>query len=451
MDWRRSDEIADRGYRAAAALPGLATLGVDDAAWAAYLAARDARRRTVDPTPTLLSVSGVLAQEQATIRGALTHHLGKSLDGDAISRDLTAITGSARYDTVTYQIVRQPEGIELAIKATPKSYGPPFLRFTLDVTNAGTSTLEVGVRGRLSAFDVVGYNSEVRLDTMVGTGFSLAAELYKPIGKSRLFVAPRAGIQWSDQETFSDSRRTEDYRTDRTFIGADVGVSLSRDIEWRVGWTYGHRTAAVEGDESGLPRYTGYESVAGTRFVYDGQDAVVVPSRGVKLDASLLRIIDGVEPDTAAPAAPDTARRTLGEIVSSVFVPVSRRHRMMLSFSGGTSFGASPDSYYDFALGGPTRLRAYDIGEFRGSNYLLASLAYLHNLGRLPDFMGGPIYLAGAVETGSAFAELKSARARTALSTGVILDTLLGPVTLTAGVSVDGHFRFYANVGRAFR
>ena len=65
--------------------------------------------------------------------------------------------------------------------------------------------------------------------------------------------------------------------------------------------------------------------------------------------------------------------------------------------------------------------------------------------------MGGPIYLAGAVEMGSTFAELKSARARTALSTGLILDTLLGPVTLTAGVSVDGHFRFYANVGRAFR
>jgi hypothetical protein len=84
-------------------------------------------------------------------------------------------------------------------------------------------------------------------------------------------------------------------------------------------------------------------------------------------------------------------------------------------------------------------------------NYLLGSVAYLHNLGRLPDFLGGPIYLVGAVETGCTFAELNSARVRTALSTGLIMDTLIGPVSLTAGVSVDGHYRVYVNVGRLFR
>jgi NTE family protein len=451
MDWLRYVEIIERGYRAAAAVPRLATLSVDEATWTAHLAARSARRITADPIPTLLTVSGAMPGERDRIHARLAHHLGYPLDAIAIGRDLTAITGSARYDTVTYQLIGRPEGIELAVKATPKSYGPPFLRFGFDLTNTMSTVLAVGVRGRLTAFDVAGYGSELRLDAMVGTGFGLATELYRPIGKSRLFVAPRAGLQWSDQGLFYDSHQLADYRTDRAFFGADVGVAINRHSEWRVGYTYGRATASVSTGNPDLPRFTGPESLARMQFIYEGQDAVVVPSRGLRVEAVLTRVLQGIEPDTGTPSNLETGVRTMGEIRSSAFVPIRKRHRFMASFSGGTSFGAPNDSYYDFTLGGPNRLRAYDLGEFRGLNYLLGSVAYLHNLGRLPDFLGGPIYVAGAVETGCTFADLKSARARTALSTGLVMDTLVGPVSLTAGVSVDGHYRVYVNVGRLFR
>lgn len=451
MDWRRSEEIADRGYRAAAAEPRLAALAVDEGAWGAYLAAREAKHVTEEPVPTLLSVTGAPPAELALIHDRLTRHLGHPLDGDALRRDLTAITGSARYDTVTFQLVRQPEGTELAVKVTPRSYGPPFLKFTLDVTNAGTTTLAVGVRGRLTAFDVAGSGSEFRLDAMVGTGFSLAAELYRPLGRSRVFVAPRAGLQGSDQETFLESRRKEDYRVNRVFAGADLGVSLNRNSEVRLGYTYGTATAKVRAGEPELPRFTGPESVARVSFVYDGQDEPIVPSRGVRVEATVQRIFTGVEADPGPLADGDTARRTIGKITVSDFRPVHKRHLVMLAFSGGSSFGAPADSYYDFTLGGPLRLRAFDIGEFRGPNYLLGTGAYLHNLGRLPDFMGGQIYLTGVFETGCTFSELGSARLRTVVSSGLVIDTLLGPVSLSAGLSLDGHVRFYANVGRAFR
>ena len=309
----------------------------------------------------------------------------------------------------------------------------------------------MGVRGRLTAFDVAGSGSEVRLDAMVGTGFSLATELFRPLGKSRVFVAPRAGLQVSDQETFLETRRREDYRVNRVFAGADVGVSLSRNSEWRVGYTYGRATASVKTGEPGLPRFTGPESVVRTSFVYDGQNEAIVPSRGVRVEATLLRILKGVEPDTDTLTDSETGRRTVAKIAASAFMPARKRHLVMVAFSGGTSFRAPADSYYEFTLGGPMRLRAFDIGEFRGPNYLLGTAAYLHNLGRLPDFMGGQIYLTGVFETGCAFSEPRSARLRTVISSGLVIDTLLGPVSLSAGLSLDGHFRFYANVGRAFR
>ncbi len=451
MDWRRFADIAERGYRAAASMPSLAALAVDDSTWSAHLAARNARRVTADPIPTSITVSGAPAQEQHAIRARLVRHLGHPLDAERIGADLTAVTGSARYDTVTYRLVPHPDGVELAVHAVPRSYGPPFLRFGLDLTNTTSTVLAFGIRGRLTAFDVAGHDSEMRLDAMIGTGFALGGELFEPIAGSRIFVAPRAGVQWSDQDVFYGSEQLADYRTNRAYAGADIGLSISRTSELRAGYTYGDASASVFTGDPELPHFAGPESIARLQFTYDGQNAVVVPSRGVWLRGTLTHIFQGMEPDRATTPPLDTGRRTMGEIVSSVAVPVLQRNRLIGSLSGGTSFGATTNSFYSFALGGPMRLRAYDLGEFRGVNYLLGSVTYFHNVGRLPDFIGGPIYATGGVESGSTFTELKAARFHTDLSAGLVLDTLLGPVGLTAAASLDGHFRVYVSVGRAFR
>lgn len=451
MDWRRHSEIADRGYRAAASVARLATLSVDERTWSADIAAREARRVTHDPVPVSLTVSGVPPEEGDRIRARLVHHLGRPLDAGRIGANLTAITGSGRYDTVTYRLVQRSDGVELAIEATPKPYGPPFLRFGLDVTSTSNTTAAVGIRSRLTAFDVAGYGSEVRLNATIGTGFELGTELYKPIGGSRLFIAPRAAVQQSDRDLFNDGHAPAEYRTNRAFLGADIGLNLSRNSEWRLGFTYGHATASVSTGYPDAPTFSGPERLVRMQYIYDGQDQVAVPTHGVRLRVSLQHILKGMEPQPAHAPTLGTGRRTLGEVDSSVVVPVRKRHRVVVALSTGTSFDAGNDSYYDFSLRGLTGLWAHDGWEFTGRNYLLGSAAYLHHLGRLPDFLGGPIYLAGAVEAGSAFARLTSARIRTVVSAGVVMDTLLGPASLTGGVSPGGHLRVCVNVGRAFR
>ena len=45
-----------------------------------------------------------------------------------------------------------------------------------------------------------------------------------------------------------------------------------------------------------------------------------------------------------------------------------------------------------FALGRPFHLGAHDHGEFRGDHYYMLTGGYLQQFGRLPDFMGGPIF-----------------------------------------------------------
>ena len=74
---------------------------------------------------------------------------------------------------------------------------------------------------------------------------------------------------------------------------------------------------------------------------------------------------------------------------------------------------------------------------------------YLHQLGRLPDFMGGPVFAGAWLENGDAF-NSGDATFRTNASGGVILDTLVGPVILAGSAGFDGSWRTYIGVGRIF-
>ena len=104
-----------------------------------------------------------------------------------------------------------------------------------------------------------------------------------------------------------------------------------------------------------------------------------------------------------------------------------------------------------FTLGPAFRLGAYSPGELRGDHYYVATGGYLPQLGRLPDFLGGPMFVGGWLENGDAFDDWKDARWRTNASGGIILDTLLGPVIVAGSAGFDGRWRTYFGVGRVFR
>ncbi len=116
---------------------------------------------------------------------------------------------------------------------------------------------------------------------------------------------------------------------------------------------------------------------------------------------------------------------------------------------GGTSFDHQPLPVDQFALGSPFHLGAQDTGEFLGDHYYILTGGYLRQLGRLPDFMGGPIFAGAWLENGDAF-NGSDAKLRTNVSGGVILDTIVGPVILAGSAGFDGSWRTYIGVGRLF-
>ena len=143
---------------------------------------------------------------------------------------------------------------------------------------------------------------------------------------------------------------------------------------------------------------------------------------------------------------------TQGEwIASSVWSRGTRdKNRLFLSGGAGTSFDGHPLATEQFQLGGPFRLGAYNVGEQRGDHYLLATGGYLRQVMRLPDFLGGPVYVGGWLDNGAAFNEWRNANWATQASVGVIADTLLGPAFAATSAGFDGRWRFYIGLGHVF-
>ena len=124
---------------------------------------------------------------------------------------------------------------------------------------------------------------------------------------------------------------------------------------------------------------------------------------------------------------------------------------MFLSGGLGTSFDSEPLPPSKFALGSFARLGAYSQGELIGNHYYAATGGLLHRLGRLPDFVGGPVFAGAWLENGDAFDEWDLAKWRTNVSAGLIIDTLLGPMVVAGSYGFDGRWRTYVGVGRIFR
>jgi NTE family protein len=133
-----------------------------------------------------------------------------------------------------------------------------------------------------------------------------------------------------------------------------------------------------------------------------------------------------------------------------MFWSLRRRDRLFVAAAAGTSFSGKPLPTEQYILGRPFLLSAYEPGQFRGDHFAVVTAGYLRGVSRLPDFLGGPIFLGGWFENGSAFDNLDTAKLRSNGSVGAILDTLIGPVLLGGSFSFSGDWRYYIGVGRLF-
>jgi NTE family protein len=453
LDWRRAEDLIGEGYRAAEAMRDrLLPLAVSEADFEAWRTARKARRKTELPTPAFVQLEGFAASDAKRLQTLLSRYAGAPLDMTALERDIAVIAGLDRYQTVTWRLTRDAaRGVGLRVQGRLKPYAPPFMMLGMNLENTTSSDFRITATARYLAFDLLGSGTELRVDGTIGSDPSLGFEWYRPIGSSPVFVAPYAAVGRRTFNVIQEDAVIARYGQTVSRIGLNAGVNLGARSDVRIGAHVGRATASIRVGDPGFPELRGKETGAELTWRLDTQDSPVVPTGGVAAEARLSRIFNG--PDVAIGDETVDFDSSLTQLSGSAnqFWSMGPKNRLFVYGALGTSFDASPLPTEQFALGSPFRLGAYDLGELRGPHYYVATGGYLRRIGRLPDFMGGPVFAGGWLENGDAFSEWKLAGWRTNAGIGVVMDTLVGPVIVAGEWSFDSRWRTYVAVGRTFR
>jgi NTE family protein len=453
LDWRRTGDLIEEGYKAAEAMRDqLLPLAVSEAQYEEWRRARQSRRRSELPVPAYIEAEGFGASDSRRLNTLLARHVGVPIDVATIETDLAVIAGLDRYETVTWRIIHDPSrGYGLLVRGRIKTYAPPFLMIGVNLENTTSNDFRITATARYLTFDIVGSGSELRLDGTVGSDPSLAAELYRPIGSTPLFVAPYAAAGSVTLNVIDEDAVIARYGQKVARIGVNAGVNLGAVSDVRLGAYIGRSSASIEIGDPGFPELRGKETGAELVWRLDTQDSPVIPTHGLLSQVRLSRVFNGPDVKFGEETLDVASSLTQLSAVANRFWSLSPNGRLFVYGGVGTSFDDEPLPTDEFSLGTPFRLGAFDTGELRGAHYYVATGGYLRRIGRLPDFMGGPVFAGGWLENGDAFDDWSLAGWRTNASVGLVMDTLVGPVVLAGTWGFDGRWRTYLGVGRTFR
>jgi NTE family protein len=103
-----------------------------------------------------------------------------------------------------------------------------------------------------------------------------------------------------------------------------------------------------------------------------------------------------------------------------------------------------------FTLGGPLRLYASSVDEYRGTDTELARAIYLRRIASLPTDIGQGIYLTGGYEQGNVWSPEHPAVFRQDGFGGILLSTPVGAITFGGAIGNADHLKMFFTFGKLF-
>ncbi len=463
LDFKKFSAIIPKGYEAASAKQKLLSqFSLDDSKWREILEQRKSRELKAVPVPLFVEVQGTRSESARAIVKALAGYVGRPIDKAQLEHALTQLTGSGRFNRLSYSITEQDGKPGLLIIADEKSYAPPMFKPGFVVDGSDPKSVQFSFGGRFTFLDMGGYRSEIRVDVSLGSLYGLGVEYYHPLTSfSHWFIAPRVDANSSAFNIYSRNTLLSEYRMNRASVGADLGYAFDRFSELRIGYELGYFDAARRIGNPLLPATSARTGATTLRFTMDRLDNPVIPRSGQRIEWKAQWVDANLGTTTGFP---------LSEATLQLFHPVSRPASIYLIGSGGTTFGHNLTGFPPFSLGGPARLAAYGINEFLTNQYFYFRTGYLHRLAQLPPFLGNAVYISGSYELGKAYGNQVRVSTATTCQTGgtascrsffptglpndmaigLAVDTVLGPAFIGGSVGDSAHRKWFFQLGRIF-
>ncbi len=453
-DYLKGEQLAGRGYQAAERDRALLLpYAVSDAEWQQYIAERQAKRRGRPGTILRVHVTAPTEAVARVVERKFQPLVNQPTDPRQIDALLEEVRSDGRYDadyTINYDPPPRGAGAQaeanrptILVTVVDKKTGPPFLLAGLNIQAQTAGVTRATVEGIFLHQDLGGYGSELRGQVRLGFLTDLNAEYYRRLrdtGTSGgFFAAPHGGLFREPFYLYNGQQRVSERELQRAGGGVDLGWSDSRVQELRLGWEeQSIRWTTVTGAD-GLPDVLGSAERAHLRYAFDTQDRALVPRFGLRSTTDLSYLYNAA----SSPNAPQF-QTTLS------FTHALGEWTLAARAEGGTSFNRDLAQPFRFTLGGPLRLSASAIDEYRGTDYFLLAPALLRRVATLPAPLGESIYFGVGYEAGQVRAPDARTLTRQDLFFGIIAETPLGVLTLAPSVGDDGHRKFNFTLGKVF-
>ncbi len=455
MDYDKAKALVKAGYDAAEQQRAkLLPLALSPADWRVYEGELVARRRQPQGTIRIVESAGPDAAVSVHIDAAAKKLVGHPFSATSAEAIVAGVRSNGALDAFyeTFQSGHYHSGVSsggspitddgVKIFWNRNPDGPPYLLLGAEV-QASTSNVTSSIFDlRLIDQNFGGYGSELRTSIRVGYLTQLETEYYRPLGSSGLFVQPHVQLLREPVYIWDDQKITAERFLQRAGGGLDLGTTIHQDflasLEYRASTL---RWDLASGVDPVSPGYSsGRVESAAVHVAFSTRTAAIAAPRGTQVDFTVGHLFDTTESPTA-PFAKVNARQTF---------TVRSKNLVSLSSEIDTYFRSDVSDSLRFTLGGPLRLYASSVDEYRGSDIELARAIYLRRIAPLPTGIGQGVYVAGGYEQGNIWSPERPAIFRQDGFGGIMLSTPFGALTLGGAIGNDDHRKMFFTFGKLF-
>jgi NTE family protein len=445
-DYLKATPLAERGYASAeASKDTLLKYAVNDEQWAAYLASRHSRERGPVNDILAVKVSTPNPEVRHVVEKIFTPLVNKPVDTDAIEKRLAEIRADGRYDadyTVGYDS-SQPNYAQrpiLLVTVNDKKTGPPFLDVGVNFAAQTGGVTRATLSNIVTYQDFGGYGSELRANIDVGFTTRFQGEYYRKLHDSGYFVAPRIDVVRQPFYIYQNNIRLSERQLMNAGGGVDGGWGDGHEQEVRVGWQDHYTTWQTTTGADGLPDYYNNSQYVRAQYTFDSQDRALVPTYGVR-STTTFGYLYGTPGSSPAPEF--TGQISFGQTIG-------KKNIILANLEGGTLFNRDVAQPFRFTLGGPLRLAASAIDQYRGTDYFLVTPGYLRRLHSLPAPINGNLYFGTTYELGQMRAPHTNNIMRQDVYFGLVGETPLGVISIAPAFGNGGERKLVFTIGKLF-
>ena len=360
-----------------------------------------------------------------------------------VNRYLSKIYGLNLFESLHYT---NDKG-NLIITPLEKSWGPTDIQasFLMRTDFAGAS--DFTILGGISRTLLNSLNGEFRAFASIGEVTTLFTEIYQPLTHDlKWYINPQLRYQRKAFKLYQNNDAISQY----LLSTSEAGVGFGRNFgEWgRIeigGITSLIANRVMIGNDEFLPEANYHDTQSYVSFQVDTLDNSYFPHKGTRAR---------IQYNTHGKILGSDTSFSQGEIALG-FAFSKKKHNLLLSGAGGTTFSGEPILNYYFKLGGLFRLSGLAENQLAGAHYSLFRGLYYYQLTQtrlIPNYPF-PLYIGASLEAGNVWPRQKSLfRQSFRESSSIFLgtDTILGPIYLGYGVSEGGKRSAYLVIGQVF-